>query len=406
MGDKEIAFIFLKRAFLGPVLGIRTTSLRERRIWRQWYTFSGWRLLGSCLTALVLLSTLILGILSFETRTGHASEVVLSQAVSKTPSPQKQTGSSDFHKMAKEFAEQRKVAAKGQWLLYTGNPILIRGELEEWDDFKVGSPVVFKEGNSYRMWYRGCHFMGSEYTCGIGHAVSEDGVFWKKSREPVISPRDPIESKRLKTVAIIRARDQYMMWYSVSADWLKERPATVYLATSKDGLNWQAAGSVLEPISEGTTSVEHTAFYDGKVFHLWYIDIPSSDGAKALVHVTSPEGREWQIAGWTPIKTLGTDPGRLCVLSDGRGGYRGFFGYSHREQKEKGFFGILTSSDGNAWQRLDEGTKAISKTLAKDIVPDAPAVLSEPGGLWVWFVLRPENGAEAIGVAYRKGEMP
>lgn len=66
----------------------------------------------------------------------------------------------------------------GTALLYPG-AMVSRDRLNEWDDFKVGSPVVMDEGGSgrtwygaktssrYRMWYRGCHFVVHEYTCGV-----------------------------------------------------------------------------------------------------------------------------------------------------------------------------------------------------------------------------------------------
>ena len=67
------------------------------------------------------------------------------------------------------------------------SPVLKRGDPNQWDDFKVMSPVVIKEGSGYRMWYSGCHLCGDEYTCGVGHAQSRDGVGWEKSPGPVLT---------------------------------------------------------------------------------------------------------------------------------------------------------------------------------------------------------------------------
>jgi|GEM_PF-2587378 len=313
-------------------------------------------------------------------------------------------------KKAEEFAGQRKNASAGQWLLYGGNPVLLRGKPDSWDDFKVGSPVVIKEGNTYRMWYRGCHFIGEEYTCGVGHAVSPDGVIWKKSPGPVLAIKDAARSGLLDTIALLHVPGEgYMMWYSLSSDWFAGRMyATIYLATSKDGLNWRQEGAVLRAVRKGTT-IAPSAFYDGKIFHLWYMDSSSEDKAKALMHVTSSDGRKWQVAGWAFLNTLGVNPGRLWVLSDRGGGYRGLFAYPSGEQGEKGFLGTLVSADGNTWEKSEEkseGMEVVAGPLEKGVIADSPSALPLPGGLWVWFVLRPEDGAETINAAYLKGELP
>jgi hypothetical protein len=267
---------------------------------------------------------IVLGSVHLVTHPVSISKIVLAQA---------QPVASKAEKKAEEFAGQRKNAGPGEWLLYSGNPVLLRGKQGSWDDFRVGSPVVIKVGNTYRMWYRGCHFIGEEYTCGVGHAVSGDGVIWKKSPGPVLAIKDAARSGLLDTIALLRVGDEgYMMWYSLSSDWFEGRMyATIYLATSKDGLNWRQEGAVLRALRKGTT-IAPSAFYDGKTFHLWYVDSTSADKPKALMHVTSSDGRKWQVAGWTFLNTLGVNPGRLWVLSDRGGGYRGLFAYPSGEQ--------------------------------------------------------------------------
>jgi len=411
----------------------KISSLVERRAkrWAEWYTLSGRQCLEIRLVALLIVVAIVFGLRSYITRSEDVAVTVSSQGQtihpeshktakelteerkavslgdeSETLSPQSQTERTDSKKIAKGFAERIKAASTGQWLFYKRNPVLVRGELNQWDDFKVGSPVVIKEGGRYRMWYRGCHFIGSDYTCGIGHAVSQDGILWEKSSKPVLVIEDTARSKLLDTVVVLRvAEERYMMWYSLSSDWFAGRHyATIYLATSKDGLNWRQEGAVLRAVRKGTT-IAPSAFYDGEVFHLWYVDSTSTDKPKALMHVTSSDGRRWQVAGWTFINTLDVDPGRMWVLSDGRGGYRGFYAHPSNQQEKKGFFGTVVSADGNTWE-MSEGMNAVAASLEKGVIADAPAVLLEPHGLWVWFVLRPEDGAETINAAYRKGELP
>jgi hypothetical protein len=318
-----------------------------------------------------------------------------------------------FRKLPLEFVQQRKALPPGQWLLYSGNPVLQPGELNEWDDFKVGSPVVLKEGDRYRMWYRGCHFLGLEYTCGVGHATSTDGISWKKSPKPVYVPQDAHESERLDSLAIVWAGDHYWMWYSVKDDRFTGHPyITIHLATSRDGLSWQPAGEVLRALSQWTPAIEPSAFYDGSLFHLWYADYPS-DNDKTLIHLTSANGTQWQTAGGTSFRSLKAPPGKLSVLSDGHGGYRALFP-SRDERDGIGTFGMLLSSDGNQWRLAHAEIKAPpgqvildnSKQPKQPVVAFAPAAMAAPDGLSVWFVSLPENGAEQIGLAFLKEGIP
>lgn len=329
-----------------------------------------------------------------------------SESISSLALAQTRPAASTAKKKAEEFTEQRKNASQGQWLLYIGNPVLRRGKMDSWDDFKVGSPVVLKEGDLFRMWYRGCHFIGDEFTCGVGHAVSEDGVIWKKSPGPVLVIEDTSRSGLLDTITLLYLPEKgYMMWYSLSSDWFAGRHyATINLAVSEDGLNWRQEGAVLRAVRKGTT-ISPSAFYDGKVFHLWYVDGTSAEKPKALMHVTSPDGRKWQVAGWTFLNTLGVNPGRLWILSEKSGGYRGIFAHRPDENREKGFLGQLVSADGNIWE-MGKVINTDPDAPEKGVIQDAPSALPEPNGLWVWFVMRPEDGAETINAAYGKGKAP
>ena len=317
-----------------------------------------------------------------------------------------QTDREKIRNLPLEFAQQRAAAVPGTWLIYAGNPVIQRGGLEEWDNFKVGAPVVLKEGNRYRMWYRGCYFIGLEYKCGVGHATSADGISWHKAARPVFVPDDAHESARMNSLAMVRAGDRYLMWYSVKPNYFINRPyATIHLATSQDGLNWQSGGLVLRSFSRYTPYIEPSALYDGKLFHLWYADYRSDEG-RALLHVTSQDGKHWQIAGSTYRNELEA-PGRLSVLADGRGGYRALFAYKQTEQKDAGVFGMLLSADGNQWRREEAGTKLASGDIGNNNgLAVAPAALVAPDGLWVWFTLRPDDGAEEIRMAFLKAGTP
>ncbi len=311
-----------------------------------------------------------------------------------------------------EFKRQVTQASVGQWLLYP-EAVMSRGRLNAWDDFKVGSPVVIDEGGSggtwssakqssrYRMWYRGCHFVAREYACGVGHATSADGLTWEKLPGPVFVPADSGQRERLDAIAVVRAGNHYFMWYAVKADWrVGTRHATLHLATSPDGREWTVAGPVLRAVTEGTWPLDPTASYDGRLFHLWYVDRTEAPHPLSLLHVTSADGRQWQVAGSTPLRTLGLeDSTRRVSVTAGPSGYLAYF--SPRFQRNDGVLGFLRSADGNTWTR-EPGTAVLKGALDSRGDADSPMVIASEGGVQVWLVLRPTDGAEAIGFAYHK----
>ncbi len=404
LGERGISLVPPER--LAPYQAIEADiageKARQSRFREPWRALSSQRRMAIHASAILVSAALLLGGLRmFQAPTGEVPQKV--ERPETTPSAI-QTNRERTLNHPQEFAQKRAAAAPRTWLVYPGNPVMQRGALEDWDNFTVGAPVVLKEGNRYRMWYRGCHFIGSEYTCGIGHATSTDGIYWQKLAQPVFVPQNVHENERINSLTLVRAGDRYLMWYSVKPNHFSNRPyATIYLATSQDGLSWQSSGVVLRSVSRYTPYVEPSAFYDGKLFHLWYADYYPSDEGKALLHVTSQDGKHWQIAGSTSLDQLKASPGRLSVLPDGRGGYRAFFAYGRTEQFDAGIFGMLLSADGNEWQRAEAGVVLASRDIGNgNELAVAPAALATPDGLWVWFTLRPDDGAEEIRLAFLK----
>ncbi|MGC1650363.1 MAG: hypothetical protein WA741_31455 [Candidatus Sulfotelmatobacter sp.] len=280
------------------------------------------------------------------------------------------------------------------------HPVLSRGEVDQWDGFKVMSPVVIKDGNRYRMWYVGCHFMGSDYTCGIGHARSSDGVTWAKSPGPVLTIEDSVMSQDLHSISVVRARDAYLMWYAIDSNPLQgNNCSTLNLATSRDGLAWKQQGLVLSTNCQNAAHLWQDAFSDGRTVHLWYADYDASANG-SLVHRVSSDGENWQQAGSTDIGILGMDPGRLWVMP-GPAGYRALFA----AHDVRGYFGMLQSPDGNSWMTADDAPKPVEPGVFPSgiLLPEAPVAIVESGGTWMWFaVLNQDDGAEDITMAFQK----
>jgi len=413
LGEKGISFAppAHQEEFQSIEAAIVGQQARRRKLWEPWRALNLRRQMEVFVVTVLLLGATILFASHF---TKPWIDDQIAKIASSEPKPRDgsltagqkvQVDNERSRKLPLDFAKERKALPAGRWLPYSGNPVLLRGELNEWDDFKVGSPAVLKEGDRYRMWYRGCHFIGLEYTCGVGYATATDGISWKKSSDPVFVPQDAHERERLDSLTIVKAGNQYWMWYSVRADPFTDHPyITIHLATSKDGLSWQSVGAVLRALSQWTLALEPSAFFDGKLFHMWYTDYPS-DEHKTMLHLTSANGTQWQTAGSTSFEGLKELPGKLSVLSDGHGGYRALFPYS--ESKDKvGDFGILLSADGNQWRLADDEKTAppaeVPHHYSKSMFVHAPAALTTWDGLAVWFGALPEKGDEEIRLAFLK----
>lgn len=309
------------------------------------------------------------------------------------------------------FDTQRASLKDGGWAIAPA-PLIARGSLGAWDDFKIGSPVMIVEESSwlsrnkgrYRLWYRGCHLLGTDYTCGVGYAVSDDGVRWTKSVAPVFVPADQSDRGHLAAIALARVGSQYSLWYSVDPDWPSGRThGILHLATSTDGVSWKEQGALMQTIDEDSTDhLSPEVLYDRGAFHMWYTDHLQADGDRMIIHATSRDGRAWTVAGSTPLGPFGDhDPGRLSVTAEQQG-YRAWFAYNPKGQKSGRTLGTCTSADGSTWQQCapvaDFELPGHSRAAAL-----APLVRRAPDGLWVVFAARPEDGAEQITVAFRKG---
>ncbi len=301
--------------------------------------------------------------------------------------------------LAAQSAEAEAQAALNRARHPVVRPVLTRGEVDQWDGFKVMSPVVIKDGNRYRMWYVGCRFIREDYTCGVGHAQSSDGITWEKSPGPVLTIEDAAVSQDLHSIAVVRAGNEYLLWYAFYSNPLQGNDcSTLNLATSSDGLNWKPQGLVLRAnCGEHAGYLWPSAFYDGKTNHLWYSGYDDS-GYGSLMHLVSADGKNWQKTGSTDTPTLGISPKRLWVMPD-PAGYRALFAVPG----QKGYFGMLQSPDGNSWTIAADAPTPVEPGAFGNRAPEAPVAIVESGGTWMWFtVLDTKDGFEEITMAFQK----
>ena len=285
------------------------------------------------------------------------------------------------------------------------------GTRGEFDDFIIASPSVLREvergATRYRMRYRGCYFRGCDRGCAIGHATSADGIRWQKTKGPVFEPADSAARSRLHGVTVARSGDRYFMWYSVTPELFGPRqPSTLHLATSSDGLRWEAAGQVLAATQRDPYPIEPSALHDGQQFHLWFPDslrtfekddFELRPGAPFLMPFTSADGRTWQESARFPWQSTGLDSFRAVIEPRRDGGFQATT-FEGRQYVR------FVSSDGNEWDMDREATRTIDeRSLSADVwhITDATGLEGDDGTL-VWFVTKRQSGREEIRVGFRR----
>lgn len=320
----------------------------------------------------------------------------------------------DVEPAAARFKAQLTTTLPGTWEFLTDGPVLAPGNPGEWDDFTVASPWVLKESaggtTRYRMWYRGCQATGRERSCAIGHAASPDGVSWTKTARPVFEPPSAIERRQLYGVTVVRRGESYLLWYSLTPELFdRGRSSTLHLATSNDGLRWEAAGEVAKTTEQLPYPIEPSVLDAAGTLHLWFVDslrhlekdnYAAHEGAPYLRHFTSSDGRQWHEVGRHPLGPTGL--GRIRVTVEARG--TGFNATAFARLDER--WASLTSADGNEWIVDPASVTRIDRAGGRpgDVggrITGATA-LAEDGGMFAWFVTSRERGREEIRAGFRK----
>ncbi len=188
-------------------------------------------------------------------------------------------------------------ATGGQWVKYSGNPVLVP-TAGGWDNDYVVSPRVLFNGTNYRMWYDG----GSAGVAAIGYATSTDGLTWSKYPSPVLSPgaQGAWDSGSVTVGSIIWNGTVFLMWYGGSNT--TNSGGAIGLATSKDGISWvkYSGNPVLERGLSGPDQSYMASPYVIKLttqYWMWYTGrnttYPEPNSVARILAATSYDGITW-----------------------------------------------------------------------------------------------------------------
>jgi hypothetical protein len=219
----------------------------------------------------------------------------------------------------------------------------------------------------------------------------------------VFTPPDVPPRRWLSEVAVVKAGNEYFLWYSVDAhqlgDATRQEWATLRLARSPDGLAWQHVGIVHTANDKATRYIRHAVHHDGELFHLWYVDRNVGEDRTGLQHLTSRDGAAWTEAGSDSLDALAAAYTKLWVGPHPAGRFRALVA----EGRDNVSLRWFRSADGTSWTAdfAENGPTSIGERRE---VADG-VVLESATGLWLWMTTSPADAIsrEQIMVAFRKG---
>jgi len=160
------------------------------------------------------------------------------------------------------------------WEKYEGNPLKFSCQGESWEDVFMAAEIM-KKDSVYYMWYSGIDSKHMDWN--IGFAWSADGLSWTKLHEPVLRKGNKEDWDGLMA-GFPRVRyegQKYHMWY-VGGD--NEVPSTLRIgyATSNDGIHWikHPRNPVMDVGESGSWDDGRIEMgdirYNGSFYEMWY----------------------------------------------------------------------------------------------------------------------------------------
>ena len=133
------------------------------------------------------------------------------------------------------------------------------------DISKIDAPFVFKDGETYRLYFQKKNTAGSQYHIHAAETNSPGSSFaLVNSGNPVLSPTPGTwDGAYVMHPWVVKDEDKYFMWYSA-------HPGTnqqIGLATSSDGIAWEksSANPVIGPLGEPAV------INDNGIWRIWYL---------------------------------------------------------------------------------------------------------------------------------------
>ena len=252
----------------------------------------------------------------------------------------------------------RKLAGKGTWKAFEGNPVLACGEEGSWDAGALGSVCLLRVDGVYHMYYEAWgvrsdkEWDASDYeSLQVGHAVSLDGVTWAKDPANPVLPRGS-EGQWDHTGTwdpyVIYEDGMFKMWYGGGGG-RKPNYGWAY-AVSKDGSQFEKQGLIGGSDLSGVEDCHVVRDPDSKLYYMYYWH--GWEEPKALYYITSPTETGFNFEQAKNIK-IDSDDSFMCkfghVLRD-RDGWHMFYSNFVQPHCPNSKVRYATSRDGIRWR--------------------------------------------------------
>lgn len=197
-------------------------------------------------------------------------------------------------------------AQNSSWQI-AAEPALLPGEIGSWDDFAVRDAAIVRADRKWLMLYKGIGLSEDARSCGLGVAVSNDGLSWEKPLdEPIVSMK---ANEEVLSPGLAHWNGEFYAAYvaqqlPTSDEDLDLTAPRVEIASSEDGRIWQPRKKVEIPFKVPDSIFLRFGFYaDANLLHLWWIGAGEKNDP-ALCHSISRDGSTWSKPNTQPASGI------------------------------------------------------------------------------------------------------
>ena len=303
-------------------------------------------------------------------------------------------------------------------------PVLIAGQLTEWDDFQVGSPCVVSVDKGWRMYFEGARLDEDGLSQGIGVAMSDDGRTWRKhENNPVLVVENPEElrfpTKRVSLPVVCRLPDASWLMTCTETD-QNQGTSRLRVLRSADGLDWQSApDSEADLVKAASGSRLFSPSFcanphrSGRV-QLWCLKQPDGgnfyDVTKlGIVMLQTVDGKTWKQLSERPFTEI-EPKGSLWDIRfavDGESWVVGYL-FAEGDSSKPAHIRFRKSADTIRWKPAGTPDYALPASPDGEAAPDGtqavafstPGLLLGEGGVRIFYTEQQENGSRRIASAF------
>ena len=302
----------------------------------------------------------------------------------------------------------------------TGGAVLDVGEVGQFDAEWTTCPTVHRDGGVYLMWYSALYDANMKQG-GIGLATSRNGIRWERAKagQPLLEPSagGSLDNGQVFAPEVLHDGQRYLMWYTGMPIERHDSGigyCRVFLATSRDGMNWRRANAgkpVLDlgPLgsSDSVQAATPSVLRHGDGYRMWYAAWSPELGHTICV-ARSKDAVAWQREnGGRPV--LGLEPDYAygpAVTRRGDQYIMLYMGTAHS------LFGAV-SLDGFHWKMLNDGQPVLQsggRGAFDDAVVGHPFLAVEANKMRIWYTgYRQEPGGAGpwkLRIGLAEAELP